>query len=105
MRKCLAVTAIAAFAGSAFIPSASAQTKSYPFIGKWDCGVATFSFTDKTYNNGSETLRMTKVEKKGATYLLSFPKGYRISLAGITPKKMSWASGATGDSFDCKRVK
>ena len=48
-------------------PSALAQTPDYPFVGKWDCEVATFTFTNTTYNNGSETLRMTKVEKKGRT--------------------------------------
>ena len=91
--------------GSMAAASAQTQTQNYPFVGRWDCEVATFTFTETAYNNGSETLRMTRVEKKGANYLLTFPKNYTIMLAGITPTRMSWASGASGDGFNCKKVK
>jgi len=76
-----------------------------PFVGKWDCGVATFTFTETTYNNGSETLRMTKVEKDGGDYTLSFPNDYKIMLTGIKANAMTWISGESGDDFQCKRVK
>jgi len=32
-----------------------------PFIGTWDCEVATFSFTPTVYNNGSEDLPIEEV--------------------------------------------
>jgi hypothetical protein len=95
---------ILAAASIALLASAPAQAAS-PFVGAWDCGVATFTFTETTYNNGSETMRMTRVEKKGADYVLSFPDKYKIMLSGISAKTMSWYSGASGDSFECKRVK
>lgn len=96
---------IAFLALGASLSTASAQTPTYPFVGKWDCEVATFTFTDKTYNNGSETLRMTRVEKKGAGYELSFPKNYKVMVGNFKGATMSWLSGASGDGFTCKRVK
>ena len=84
--------------------NASAQA-AYPFVGKWDCEVATFTFTDKTYNNGSETLRMTKVTKMGRDYELTFPKNYKIMAGNFKGATMSWFSEASGDSFTCKKLK
>ena len=93
---------VAILAFAAGVSGASAQTQ-YPFAGTWDCEVATFTFTDKTYNNGSETLRMTKVEKRGDAYELSFPKNYKVMVGGFKADTMSWMSGETGDAFTCKK--
>jgi hypothetical protein len=97
-----AIVLLQAFAVSAH---AQQQQPNYPFVGTWDCEVATFTFTNTTYNNGSETMRMTKVEKKGSVYILTFPKNYRIGLSSISATRMTWASEASGDGFNCKRVK
>lgn len=83
----------------------AAQAEDYPFVGRWDCEVATFTFTNTTYNNGSETLRMTKVEKRGQNYILTFPRNYRIGLSGITATRMEWLSGESGDGFTCKKLR
>lgn len=78
---------------------------SYPFIGKWDCGVGVFTFTSRTYHNGSSTMRFESILFGGRSdYQLRFPDGYRISLFNVGKKTMTWHSLASGDTFDCKRV-
>ncbi len=96
-------TAIAA--STILLAQASASAADYPFVGRWNCEVATFTFTDTTYNNGSETLRMTRVVKKGSGYELHFPKNYVVMLSAIKANTMGWLSGASGDGFTCKRLK
>ena len=85
------------------IPASAAQN--YPFVGKWDCEVSTFTFTSTSYDNGSEKLRIKKVRKVGGNYELSFAGNYKISVGRITAKTMSWLSGETGDAFSCKRLR
>ena len=86
-------------------PSGPSSPK-YPFIGKWDCEVATFTFTDKIYNNGSENMPIRKIVATGKNeYRLEFAKGYRIMLQITGPQKMNWLSGESGDGFTCKRTR
>jgi hypothetical protein len=74
-----------------------------PFVGKWDCGISDFEFTNRTYNNGSETIPILKVEKAAKSYRLTFAKGYAISLLNVKARSMVWHSLATADTFECKR--
>jgi hypothetical protein len=76
----------------------------YAFVGSWDCGVAVFTFTNTTYNNGAETFPMRSVTREGSSYTLSFADGYAIALAAVTQTGMTWVSGATGDQFNCRRL-
>lgn len=76
----------------------------YAFVGAWDCGVATFTFTDSTYNNGSDTFPIQSVTRNGRDYTLRFADGYSIALAAVTETGMTWVSGASGDQFNCRRV-
>ena len=76
----------------------------YAFVGAWDCGVATFTFTNSTYNNGSDTYRIQSVSRNGRDYILRFADGYTIALAAVTETGMTWVSGASGDQFNCRRV-
>lgn len=79
---------------------------SLPFVGKWDCGVASFTFTPRTYHNGSKTLRIKSIELGApGDYLLTFTDGYSIALMNITKRAMTWSSPSSGDSFDCKRIR
>lgn len=85
---------------------APATAKPQPFVGTWNCEVATFTFTDKTYNNGSETLPIRKITPKGkGEYQLDFPEGYKIMLQVVSPQAMNFLSLASGDGFSCKRLK
>ena len=76
-----------------------------PYLGAWDCGVATFWFTPNGYDNGSTVLPVKSVRKEQGGYLLSFADGYVIALSSITRTSMSWYSRASGDQFECRRLR
>jgi hypothetical protein len=83
----------------------SGPTEPYAFVGSWDCGVDTFTFTNTTYNNGSDTYTMLSVSRKGPRdFILRFANGYTIALAAVTDTGLTWVSGASGDQFNCRRV-
>jgi hypothetical protein len=87
----------------ASLPAASADE--LPFVGTWDCEVATFSFTEDTYNNGSEDLPILEAQEgTDGSYTLMFADDYIITLSGFTGEEMGWFSPASGDSFQCSRV-
>ena len=76
----------------------------YPFVGTWDCEVEVFTFTDTTWNNGSQTLPIRNVTRDGRNYTLLFSGNYVIALAAVTDTGMTWVSGRTGDQFSCRRL-
>lgn len=77
----------------------------YPFIGQWDCEVAVMSFTETTYNNGSDDLPIIEIQEgTDGSYALFIEDDYFISLSGFTGDNMGWLSSATGDSFNCVRI-
>jgi hypothetical protein len=82
-----------------------AETAEYPFVGRWDCDGAVFTFTNRTYNNGSQTLIFNRIDFGKRDFKFTFPDGYAISLLNVTDKTMTWQSWATGDIFHCKRVR
>ncbi len=67
-------------------------------------GDATFTFTADTYDSGEGPMQVLKSEKNGDAYTLTFADDYQIGLANITATEMDWASGASGDTFHCKRI-
>jgi hypothetical protein len=77
----------------------------YAFVGRWDCGVSVFTFTNTTYNNGSETFPIQQVGRNGSNYTLRFANGYVVALGAVTATGLTWVSGTTGDQFNCARVK
>jgi hypothetical protein len=77
----------------------------YAFVGSWDCGVATFTFTNTTYNNGTDTFPIQNVAQDGSNYTLSFGDGYVLALGAVTATGLTWVSGQSGDQFNCVRVK
>ncbi len=83
----------------------SKLTVPYGFVGSWDYEVSTFTFTNSTYNNGSESYSIQSVSQQGRDYVLRFAGGYTIALAAVTETGMTWVSGASGDQFNCRRVK
>lgn len=89
----------------AMIASAPAGAKDYPFVGTWDCEVATFTYTSESWNNGVATFPFSSVNCcKGDEAQLMFRGGYETQLSQITPDSMKWYSPASGDGFDCKRI-
>ena len=85
-------------------PDPVVDAPAYPFVGAWDCGVATFTFTATSYNNGSETLPIETVIPRANSFVLGFADGYSLSLDMEGADRMQWLSGTTGDAFDCTRL-
>ncbi|MBA3910882.1 MAG: hypothetical protein C0524_13665 [Rhodobacter sp.] len=77
----------------------------YAFVGSWDCGVETFTFTNTSYNNGTTTYPIRSVERDGRNFTLRFGNGYILALAAVTETGLTWVSGTTGDQLNCLRVK
>jgi len=85
--------------------TAIATAGEYPFVGKWDCDAAIFAFTNRSYNNGGQTIEFNRIDFGKRDFKLSFKDGYAISLLNVTGKTMRRRSWATGDIFDCKRIR
>ena len=85
-------------------PGPVVVTPAYPFVGTWDCEVETFTFTSRSYNNGSETLPIENVVARGNSYVLGFADGYSVALDMDGANRMQWLSGTTGDVFQCNRL-
>ena len=93
----------AALALSACV-AAEGPSDPYPFVGSWDCGVETFTFTNTTYNDGTNSYPIRSVARDGRNYTLRFANGYTIGLGAVTETGLTWISGTTGDQFNCRRV-
>ncbi|WP_128516576.1 hypothetical protein [Tabrizicola thermarum] len=89
----------------ACVQDPSGPSEPYAFVGRWDCGVQTFTFTNTTYNTGDTTYPIQSVRRDGRNYTLRFANGYVIALVAVTETGLTWVSGATGDQFNCRRVK
>ena len=95
----LALVALALFT----ISASPSLADDLPFLGEWDCGVATFTFTKDTYNNGSEDMPIQEVQEgSDGSYTLLFADDYTITLSGFTDDAMGWLS-SSGESLECKR--
>ena len=76
-----------------------------PYVGRWDCGVGIFTFTADTYDPGDGPLKIDKIEKQDGDYHFMFEDGYGFWISGVTSTSMGWLSDASGDAFDCKRLR
>ena len=75
-----------------------------PYVGTWNCEVATFVFTADTYDAGEGPMPILKSVEDNGTHTLTFKDDYQIHLSSVTETDMDWLSGASGDGFHCKRV-
>src|SRR5262245_58048371 len=98
LRSLLIVTALSAFAA---LPASADEDLA--FLGKWDCGVGTFTFTPTTYNNGSEDLAIQKIVQGKDGWTLMFANDYWITLSSFRGDEMGWFS-SSGEELNCKRV-
>jgi hypothetical protein len=101
IRAVLALPIVLALAGCV---ESTGPSEPYAFVGRWDCGVSIFTFTNTSYNNGSETFPIQHVGRNGSSYTLRFANGYVVALGAVTATGLTWVSGATGDQFNCVRV-
>ncbi|UIJ73542.1 hypothetical protein [Aurantimonas sp. HBX-1] len=89
----------------AMAPASALASEELPFLGTWDCEVATFTFTPTTYDNGSEEMPIEEVQEgSDGSYTLLFADDYFITLSGFTGDTMGWFSPASGDNFSCTRT-
>jgi hypothetical protein len=96
--------ALPVFLGLAACVQQTGPSEPYTFVGRWDCGVSVFTFTNTTYNNGDTTYPIQSVSRDGRNYTLRFANGYVIALAAVTDTGRTWVSGASGDQFNCRRL-
>lgn len=82
----------------------AAALPSPPYLGRWDCEVAQFTFTERSYDAGDGPMPVEKAVEDDGNYHLFFAEGYSIWLSGITETEMTWLSDASGDSFSCTRL-
>lgn len=86
------------------VPTAAAA-KGLRFEGRWDCGVATMTFTGTTYDAGEGPMTMQTIEGDGHEFTITFADGYAISVAvSDDERSLQWLSHASGDSFTCARL-
>ena len=77
------------------VGASPALAEDLPFVGKWDCGVATFSFREGIYNNGSEDMPIQEVQEgTDGSYTLFFTDDYTITLSGFAGGEMGWLSSS-----------
>ena len=74
------------------------------FEGRWDCQVATFTFTAQTYDTGSDVMPINDIAIDGSGYVLSFDNNYQLFVALNDNGTLYWFSPASGDSFTCARL-
>ena len=80
------------------------QAEPYAFVGSWDCSVAVFSFTNTSYNNGSQSYAIKSVAQDGNNYTLYIQDGIKVGLGAVTATGLTWVSLTTGDQFNCRRL-
>ena len=90
----------------AVLPQAAfAQSDEYPFLGTWDCEVATFTFTPQIWNNGSEDFPIQEIQEgSDGSWTILFADDTYFTVSDFTDSTMSWLSGVSGDAFTCNRT-
>ena len=76
----------------------------YAFVGTWDCGTETLTFTNSTYSDDSNSYLIRTVARDGMNYTLRFANGYVMALAAVTETGLTRVSGGSGSQLNCRRV-
>ena len=99
VRLCLAATLALTACVSNDVPS-----EPYAFVGTWDCGTTTFTFSNTTYSNGTDSFPIAAVARDGRNFTLRFANGYIMGLAAVTETGLTRVSGRSGDQLNCRRT-
>jgi hypothetical protein len=85
--------------------SNTGPTEPYAFVGTWSCeGGKTLSFTETTYDDGTNRYPIRTVARDGMNYTLRFANGSVIALAAVTETGLTRVSGRTGAQLNCARA-
>ena len=87
-------------------PTSPRPTDQLPFMGTWDCGVTTMTFTPTSYipSPDSDPITVRGFSTQNRVTTLTLADGAVIQVQVQNDNQMVWLSGSTGDSFDCTRV-
>ncbi len=96
--------ALALLAITVVAPVRAADSLTPPWVGRWDCEVATFTFTPTHYDAGEGPMPIRAATVEDGIWTLAFDDDYRINLSNVTKTSMEWFSQASGDGFSCKRL-
>jgi hypothetical protein len=98
------LTSLAAALALAACTTDQGPSEPYAFVGTWDCGTVRLSFTNTTYNDGTNSYPIQFVARDGMNYTLRFANGYIMALAAVTETGLTRVSGQTGAQLNCRRV-
>jgi hypothetical protein len=94
---------VAALTLAACVPD-EGPSDPYAFVGTWDCGTETLTFTNTTYSDETNSYLIRTVARDGKNYTLRFANGYVMALAAVTDTGLTLVSGTSGSQLNCRRV-
>jgi hypothetical protein len=87
-------------------PSSPRPTDQLPFMGSWNCGATTMTFTPESYlpANEASPIRITGFSTQNRVTTMTLADAAVIQVQWQNDNQMTFTSQTTGDSFDCARV-
>lgn len=77
-----------------------------PVYGKWDCKIMDFTLDGTAYVVSGQKIDVKSVEKIAEdAWGAEMVDGYRFAMFDVTADSLTWHSPASGDTFECKRLK
>ncbi|MTD99141.1 hypothetical protein GIY56_02440 [Paracoccus sp. YIM 132242] len=87
-------------------PTSPRPTDQLPFMGSWDCGITTMTFTPTSYlpSNDAAPIRIRSFSTQNRVTTMTLADGAVIQVQSQNDNRIVWLSQSTGDSFECSRV-
>ena len=87
-------------------PTSPRPTDQLPFMGSWDCGVTTMTFTPTSYipSNDSAPIPIRRFSTESRVTTMTLADGAVMQVQWQSDSRIVWLSQSTGDSFECTRV-
>ena len=84
-------------------PAAAQGFDDYPFLGRWTCGEATYTFTADTFNDGTQDYFVRAVVSGLHDFRIILATGTEVDISAVTDTTMVLDSEAAQDRFTCTR--
>lgn len=87
-------------------PTSPRPTDQLPFMGTWDCGVTTMTFTPNSYQPSATEppIRVRSYSTQNRVTTMTLDDGAVIQVQSQNDNRINWTLQSTGDSFTCSRV-
>jgi hypothetical protein len=95
---------ICLFATTLLLSFSGAQAQDYPFVGRWDCEGATFSFTETSYNGGMGAQAIASIEAEGSGFILTLANEQEVIVSEFNDGKMVWLYWSSGERRVCQKL-